>query len=576
MEEKKLKSIQSILKNDVRLKSWSEFFLICFVAIIIASAGNIFKIRIDLTEDKRYSLSEQTRKIIGNLKEDIYIQVYLDGEMPVLFKKLRRSVREMLDEFRYASHRYIDYEFINPSSGTDRAAREKFQEQLVEKGLSPVNVMMKDKEGGSSQRMIFPGMIVNYNNVEVPVNFLKNNPALSPEVNLLHSAEGLEYELIQTISTLTSDTVYNVAFIEGHGELPEIEVADLILHLAKYFTVDRGSPAGNPDALNKYAAIIVAGPVNRFDEKDLFAIDQYIMKGGRVVWLYEEVEVNADSLVYGETVALYKPVGIEEALFKYGVRVNPVLVQDMECMLIPVKVITGGNQQVVPMPWVYYPLLIPSPSHPVTRNLNRVMGKFVNYIDTVGRDTEVRKEILLTTSQRTRTVNPPLSVSLKDVDRMPDESLFNKSNLPVAVLLSGKFKSAFLNRIIDGLAPDKNYKLLTESKPAKMIVIADRDIIRNEVRRTGTNEIPLPLGQDRYTLQTFGNRDFLINCVNYLVDETGLMELRSRELKLRLLNKKVISEKKLLIQTVNTLVPVLLIIISAIVYTSVRKKMYTR
>ncbi|MGQ9619457.1 MAG: gliding motility-associated ABC transporter substrate-binding protein GldG [Bacteroidales bacterium] len=569
------KNLNDILKNDVRLKSWLDFVLICLAALIVAYAGSFLRIRLDLTEDNRYSLSKQTRKILENLDEDIYIQVFLEGEMPVLFKKLKRSVKDLLDEFRIASHRNIDYEFINPSAVSDPASREKFQEQLIGKGLSPVNVMMKDKEGGSSQRLVFPGMIVNCNNIEVPVNFLKNNPALSPEINLLHSAEGFEYELIQTISTLVSDTVHRVAFVEGHGEVPEIEVADLILHLAKYFTIDRGTIGGRQGILDQYAAIIVAGPVDKFNEKDLFVIDQYIMKGGKVLWLYEEVEVNTDSLVYGETVALYRPAGLEETLFRYGVRINPVLIQDLECMLIPVKVVTGGTQQqIVPMPWVYYPMLIPSPLHPVTRNLNRVVGRYVNYIDTVGRDPEIKKSILLTTGRQARTVSPPVIISLKDVDRMPDESLFNKSELPVAVLLSGKFKSAFRNRIVAGLVDKSDYKIINESIPTRMIVIADRDIIRNEVRRTGTDEIPLPLGQDRYTLQIYGNRDFLVNCINYLVDGTGLMELRSREMKLRLLNKKVMNEKKLLIQIVNTCGPVLLIIIAGIIYSIIRKRIF--
>ena len=574
MEEKKLKNI---FRNDVRLRSWADFILISLAAFMIAAASGFIHIRLDLTEDKRYSLSEHTKKILGGLKEDIYIQVYLEGEMPVLFKKLRRSVKELLDEFRIASNRRIDYEFINPAAGNDPDARAKFQEELISKGISPVNVMMKDKEGGSSQKLIYPGMIINYNNAEVPVNFLKNNPSLSPEVNLLHSAEGLEYELIQTIRTLTADTVYKIAFIEGHGEVPEIEVADLVLHLAKYYTVDRGAPAGRPGILDNYAAVIVAGPTENFDEKDLFVIDQYLMKGGRVLWLYEEIDVNADSLVYGETVGLYKPAGLQEILFRYGVRVNPVVVQDLECMLIPVKVITGGTQQqYVPVPWVYYPLLMPSPSHPVTRNLNRIIGKYTSYIDTVGNDPEIKKEILLTTSQRTRVVGPPVYIRLKDADRMPDESLFNRSHLPVALALSGIFKSAFRNRIVPGLTDNGEYKTITGSKPTRMIVIADRDIIRNEVRRTAAGEMPLPLGQDRYTMQTFGNRDFLINCLNYLTDDIGLMELRSRELKLRLLDKKLISEKRILIQIINTCVPVLLIIAGGGLYTLVRRKMYVR
>lgn len=572
MEENKLKS--SVLR-ETKLRSWSEFLLVCFIVLLTSIAGSFIRFRIDMTGDKRYSLSKPTREILRNLKEDIFIQVYLDGEMPVLFKKLKRSVREMLDEFSVASNRRVDYQFINPYSQPNADLRQKEQEQLIAKGLSPVNVIIREKDGGSSRKMIYPGMLINYNNIEVPVNFLRNNPALTPEENLLHSAEGLEYELIKTISTLVSDTVYRVAFIEGHGEVPEIEVADLIINLAKYYTVDRGNPLGRPGALDRYAAVIVAGPRERIDEADLFVIDQYIMNGGRVIWLCEEVEVNADSLVYGETVALYKPSGLEEILFKYGVRINPVLVQDLDCMLIPVKAVAGGAaQQVVPAPWVYYPFLHPSPGHPVTRNINKVAGKFVNYIDTVGRDPDIKKHILLTSGNQSRTVSPPVTISLKEIDRLPENDMYNRQYLPVAVLLEGRFRSAFVNRYIPGLTTGKDFK--TESKHAAMIVIADRDIIRNEVSYSGKNEIPLPLGQDRYTLQVYGNRDFLVNCVNYLVDDKGLINLRSREMKLRLLDKKLLSEYRTPIKVVNTAGPVILVIVAGILFNILRRKKYAR
>ncbi|HPC98282.1 MAG TPA: gliding motility-associated ABC transporter substrate-binding protein GldG [Bacteroidales bacterium] len=574
MEENKLDNTD---RKGLRLRSWSQFLLVCFFVFLAAAAGSVVRFRLDLTEDNRYSLSKPTREILRNLHDDIFIQVYLDGEMPVLFKKLKRSVREMLDEFSLASNRRVDYQFINPYSQDDPALRQKEQEQLIAKGLSPVNVIIREKDGGSSRKMIYPGMLINYNNIEVPVNFLKNNPSLSPEENLLHSAEGLEYELIRTISTLVSDTVYRVAFIEGHGEVPEIEVADFIMSLAKFYTVDRGNPQGKPGILDKYAAVIVAGPKEKIDEPDLYVIDRYIMNGGRVLWLCEEVEVNADSLVYGETVALYKPTGLEEMLFKYGVRINPVVVQDLDCMLIPLKAVSGGAaQQVVPAPWIYYPLLHPSPDHPVTRNVNRVAGKFVNYIDTVGRDTGVKKHILLTTGNQCRTVSPPVAINLKEIDRLPDMELFNRQHLPVAVLLEGKFRSAFTNRYIPGLTENNPEKNKTESKPTAMIVIADRDIIRNEVSRSGKTEIPLPLGQDRYTLQVYGNRDFLLNCVNYLVDDKGLINLRARELKLRLLDKKKLSRYGTLIKVANTAGPVLIVIMAGIIFNILRRKKYSR
>lgn len=573
MEEKKLMISES---SKIKIRTWLQFFVISLTVLLVSGLSSFFSVRLDLTEDKRYTLSGQSRDVLSGLKNDVYIQVYLDGEMPIAFKHLRRSVKELLDEFRIISGRKVDYEFINPSGARDVKARNNQYQSLISKGLNPVNIQAKDEEGGSSQKIIFPGMIVNYNGIEVPVNFLRNNPAHSPEQNLLHSEEGLEYEMIQTISTISSDTVYKVAFIEGHEELPEIEVADITLSLAKYFTVDRGVIGGIPGILDNYAAVIIAGPGKSYDEKDKLVIDQYIMNGGKVLWLYEEVKVNEDSLNFGETVALYKPLNLEDQLFKYGVRVNPSIVQDMECMLIPMKVVSGASQQqIVPMPWLYYPLLMPSPLHPVTRNINKVLGKFVNYIDTVGLDPWIKKSVLLTTSAYTRIVNPPVLISLKEAERAIDESKFNKSDLPVAVLLSGKFHSAFRNRMLNNLVGDKNFRLKPEGDETKMIVIADADIIRNDVSRMGTSETPLSLGQDRYTMQTFGNKDFLINCLNYLVDDNGIMELRSRELKMRLLDKTTIKQKKALIRMVNTAAPVLFVIIAGLIYSIIRKKIYT-
>jgi gliding-associated putative ABC transporter substrate-binding component GldG len=497
--------------------------------------------------------------------------------MPVAFKRLRRSVKELLDEFKIVSAGRVDYEFINPSGGKDARIRNNQYQSLTSKGLNPVDIRANDEEGGSSQKLIFPGMIINYNGIEIPVNFLRNDRSTSAEQNLLHSIEGLEYEMIQTISTLSSDTIYKVAFIEGQDEIPEIEVADITLSLSKYFTIDRGVIGGRQGILNHYAAIVVAGPEKMFDEKDKLVIDQYIMNGGKVLWLCNEVKVNEDSLKFGETVALYRPLNIEDQLFKYGVRINPSIVQDMECMLIPMKVFTGGSQQqIVPVPWLYYPLLTPSPDHPVTRNLNKVLGKFVNYIDTVGRDPGIKKRILLTTSKHARIVNPPALITLQEVDQAPDENQFNKSELPVAVMLSGKFQSSFRNRMINDLIQDKNFRIKTESNETKMIIVADGDMIRNEVSRIGTSEKPLPLGQDRYTLQTFGNKDFLINCINWLVDDNGIMALRSRELKLRLLNKSIIKQNRFTIQMLNIATPVLLVIFTGILYSIIRKKIYTR
>jgi ABC-2 type transport system permease protein len=561
MEEKELNNSGS---GGIRYTSWIQFLMVTLTVIVLSVVSNYVHLRLDLTEDHRYTLSPQTHGILSKLKNDVYIQVYLDGEMDIAFRRLRRSVKDMLDEFHIASGRRLDYEFINPSAGKDDKARNNQYEALNKKGLIPVDIRARDKEGGISRKRIYPGMIVNYNGAEVPVNFLSNNTSLSPEQNLLHSVEGLEYQMIQTISTLCSDTVYKVAFLEGHGEYTESEVSEVTLNLANFFTVDRGAVKGRLDLLNKYAAVVIAGPEKSFDDKDKLAVDQYIMNGGKLLWLFEEVKVDEDSLISGETVALFRPLNIEDQLFKYGVRVNPAIIQDIDCIRLPVTVETSPSQkQIVPLPWIYNPLLLPSSGSPITRNLNKVQGRFVNYIDTVGENQNVRKTILLTSSNLSRVVRPPLMISLREIDSPPEPAQFNKSFLPVAVLLEGKFQSAFRNRMINDLVNDKSFRMREESKQTRMIVVADGDIILNGV------------SQDRLTQGTFGNRDFIVNCLNYLVDNTGIMELRSRELKLRLLDKTVIRQDRLMIQIINTGLPVILVILAGIVYNYFRKKRYS-
>lgn len=563
--------------RSIRRKILTEFLVAVALIVFVAAILSYFRLRLDLTGDKRYSLSVPTRKVLSGLRNDVFIQVYLDGEMPIPFKRLKRSVREMLDEFRIASGNRVDYAFLNPSEGTDRKQREARYQSLIGKGLNPVNIQASDEEGGASQKIIFPGMIVNYNGIEVPVNFLKNNPSLPAEENLLHSVEGLEYEMIQTISTLTSDTIYKIAFIEGHGELSEPQVADITLSLAGFFTIDRGKLTDDPGILDNYAAVIIAGPQNEFPESDKFILDQYIMKGGKVLWLLEEVDVNADSLVSGETEALIRTLNLEDQLFRYGARINPAVVQDVECVMIRLALMTSGTrQQFVPAPWFYYPRLYPSQDHPVTRNLNRVKGEYVNYIDTVGLDGRIKKTVLLSTSGFSRILSPPFMISLKDAEITPDEREFNRSKLPVALLLEGVFPSAFRNRMTGDLTGDKSFKPRNESIPTKMIVIADGDIIRNEVRQIGSSVSHYPLGQDIYTGEMYGNRDFIINCLNYLVDDNGIMELRSRELKLRMLDRTRIKNEKLKWQLVNILLPPLLAIVSGLIFTYFRKRRYTK
>lgn len=554
------------------LRGWMTIPAVILLLLLMA----LFHFRIDLTEDHRYTLSPQTKKILTTLDKDVLVTVYLDGDMPVGFKKLRRTTEQYLDEFRVVSHRKVSYRFINPSAETGEKARQKVYDQLINKGLVPVNVLANDGEGGKTQKMIFPSLTVNCNKVEMPVNFLKNDPSVTADMNLIHSAEGLEYEIIQAISTATCDSVRKVAFIEGHGELDELQVADITMELAKYFTVDRGTINGTPGILDHYSAVIIAKPEKEFAEKDKFVIDQYIMNGGHVLWLPEEVRVNSDSLVKGGTVAFYEPLNIEDQLFRYGVRINPVLVQDQNCLLVPVRMMDNGTRsQYVPAPWLYDPFLKPAQASPITRNIVEVKTEFVNSVDTVGRDNRVKKTILLTTGDASRTVAPPRFITLNEITNPPQEQEFRFKNIPVAVLLEGRFSSAFKNRMTSEYTGGKNIRVKDESVPTKMIVVADGDIIRNDVRYTNGEAIPLTLGLDRYTQQTFGNREFIINCVNYLVDDNNLLALRDREIKPRLLDSNRIKNGRLFWQTFNTVLPLALIILAGLAFNIIRRKRFT-
>ncbi|MBE9511273.1 MAG: gliding motility-associated ABC transporter substrate-binding protein GldG [Bacteroidetes bacterium] len=565
-------------KSNLRRDNIIQLLLTLVIAVLLVFISSHIYYRVDLTSEKRYSLSVSTRQILNELASPVFVQIYLDGEMPVGFKKLRRSVKDMLDEFRIQSGKKVIYEFIDPFDFNSQEEKKEMMETLYEKGLQPINIHDRDEEGGVSQKMVFPGMIMNYNGMEMTVNILENNPAQSPAQNLNNSIEGLEYKMIQVIQNLSADTIYNIAFLEGHGELDEFSVGDITYELAKYYNVDRGVMGGKLNILDKYAALIIAKPELRFSEADKFVIDQYIMNGGRVLWLLDAVEVRSDSLQSaGSTAGLYRPLNLVDQLFKYGVRVNPKIVQDQQCSIIPINIALVGQQpRFSPVPWIYFPLLTPFNNHPVTKNLNLIKSEYINTLDTVGAIPGIKKNYLLYTSKFSRLISPPVRISLEELKNPPAPKEFNVSHLPVAILLEGSFESVFKNRPTDRYIGEMKYQIIEKSVPTKMIVVADGDIIRNEVRHTATRDIPLPLGQDRYTKQIYGNKDFILNSVNYLIDDINLMNIRSKELKLRLLNKERIKKEQFKWKLINVVFPVIFIIIFGVLVVLIRKRKYTR
>lgn len=562
-------------RDDKRVwKDLSRLAAILLLLTILGWVSSQWFFRIDLTSDKRYTLNDKTKSLLRDLEHDVHIQVFLDGEMPVGFRRLQQSVKDMLTEFRaYAGNR-LTFKFINPADEDPQVRQKRFNE-LYEKGLRPTDVQMRNKDGSFSSRILFPGALVNVNNQEMAVNFLNNNPSLPASVNLNNSIEGLEYNLVLPVHNLTSDTVYTIAFTEGHGELPEPKVEDLQQALSRFYTIDRGVMGGQPGILDRYAAVIIAKPTKPFSEADKFVLDQYLMQGGKILWLLDKVQIDEDSLMYASfTFGLPIDLNLDDQLFRYGVRINPSLIQDIRCMMIPVNTAIRGNApHYVPAPWLYYPLLSPG-RHALSRNLNLVAAKFANPLDTLKGTGRVRKSVLLTTSGTSRILGAPLMVNLEDIKKLPGEEEFRAGTIPVAVLLEGTFETAFANRMISAIVPGYNKPLIRESTETRMIVVSDGDIARNEVRVTGNRIAALPLGQDPLTKQTYGNRDFLVNAVNYLVDDTGLMDLRGREFKLRLLDRSRIAEERLFWQLVNTAGPVILIILTGLITGFIRRKKY--
>jgi len=550
--------------------------LVLVVAVGLLAELKFF--RIDLTSEKKHTLSQETRQFLRELEDVVYVKIYLDGDLPAEFVNFQKSIRELMDEFRAYGGDKLQYQFINLYDEADEAVRNRMIGELYDRGLNVTSIQVRDKEGGSSTRTVFPGAMIAYGAYEMPVNLLKNNPSLSHELNLNNSIQTLEYEFARAIHSLTVEEVPRIAFIEGHGELDSLQTHSLMDELKNFFQVDRGYINGNIEALRSYEALIIARPRFPFSEADKYALDQYIMQGGKVLFFLDPVNPFADSLSTGTTVALANPVGLEDLLFKYGIRINYNLVADLQCNYVPVNTAPAGEQaRFTMMPWVYHPLLAGPGNHPVTRGINYVLSQFTSSIDTLpGGPGQIKKTVLLASSQASRKRDVPLYINMEEVTVQPDPALYQSAHLPIGILLEGRFESFFLNYPVpEGVQP-ADWQTLKEGEPASVFILADGDIAANEVQYEQGAFRAQPLGYDRYTRQTFGNREFIMNVVNYMTDETGIMELRSREFKLRLLNKELISQKPQLLKwkLINTVFPLLLVLISGLIIQLVRRRRY--
>ncbi|HPE43090.1 MAG TPA: gliding motility-associated ABC transporter substrate-binding protein GldG [Bacteroidales bacterium] len=588
MVENKTKKHSGSSRANTLRTALSEFGIVIVLIILLNIIGSFVFTRIDLTSEKRYTLSKATRDILTQLDDYVYFRVYLEGDFPAGFKKLRRETREMLDEFR-AYSKFVEYKFVNPSESTDEQERQATYQLLVEAGLNPTDLQIRTNEGMKNQ-LVFPGALVNYRDKELAVDFLETQLNMSPEAALNASAQNLEYKLADIINKVTRLQQPAIAFIEGHGELDEDHLYDFTQTLLQNYRVDfitldgrlnaltrRTEPdkSGRSDILLNYDAIVIAQPQQPFDEKDKFILDQYIMHGGKVLWMIDPVIATMDSLKAAEsTVGVDLNVNLDDQLFKYGVRLNKNLLLDLNAAALGIRTgETGGRPQIDFFRWYYFPLLEAASEHPMVRNMNAVKAEFVSSIDTVIRE-GIRKTPLLKTSGYTRIAGTPALISLTMLQSDPDPRVFNRSGQTAAWLLEGEFPSLYANRMPAEISTSGEIGFKEESKPTAMIVIADGDMARNQFHLQ--QGYPLPLGYDQYTRQTYGNKNFLLNAVSYLVEGEGLISIRSRELKLRLLDANKVSAQRLQWQLFNTVLPVLLILLSGLLFAWLRKKRFTR
>lgn len=543
-------------------------------AIVVLS--HVWVVRWDLTDDKHYSLSESSKKMLSSLDYTAEVTLLLGGDLNAGFRRLKKATEETLEELAV----YAD---IRVKDGWSAAQENGLMDSL---GLRPIVIHEREQNGKTAQTTVWPYAIIDYNGRRAVVTLLKNTRGLSGEENLNASIEQLEFAFMEALHLLQQTETPRVAILEGHGEPDEAHTYDLMSALSKYFQVDRGQieayphplPEGKGEKntidihiLDGYKAVIIVNPQTAFSEAERFVIDQYIMRGGAVLWSLNGVKLSEEVLQReGFTPILPLDLGLTDMLFRYGVRVNPALVQDIQCLPIPVNVSSDpGQPNLQPMPWTYAPLLLTSQGSPITKDLGQVMSTFVSPIDAVGGEDGIEKRVLLATSTASRVTATPGEVDLNDLN--PDMSTFAYQYVPVAVSMEGSFPSAFAHRMApEGIETDEPIK--KSSTKTRQVVIGSGSVLINETMKNQA----LPMGYDRYSGMQFSNRDFATNAVLWLTDGDGLIALREKSVALRLLNDKRAHDKRMQVQLVSTISPIaILALIGGIVFV-IRKRKYER
>ena len=572
-------------KKDQKRSHWLELAAGVVIVVFINVIGYYVFGRLDLTSEKRYTLSKSTKNLLKKIDEPLLYRVYLEGEFPADFKRLQNETKEMLNQFR-AYNKNIQYEFVNPNNFDNQQERQVFYQKLAQKGIQPTQIQVSTGNGYTTQVLI-PAADVIYKGGETSIQLLQSQKYVDQSQLLNNSIQSLEYVLSNAIRALARGQKPSVAFLRGHGELDLPNMSDMIGSLYEYYNLDTARMDENINSLttrtlnpkdssysfrNKYDLIIIAKPTKMFSDRDLFILDQYVMYGGKLLWLVDALDADLDSLENaGQAVATRLPLNIDEMLFTYGVRVNPDLVMDIRCRPIPMKVgMVGEQAQIQFQPWMYFPEIVPLSPHPIVRNLDLIKTDFISSIDLI--DNGIDKTVLLASSEFSRVKNAPVIYDLNEAKIEPDRRLFNRDNIPIAVLLEGRFKSMFRNRLTPDFVdiPAMGYR--DEGDSTRMIVISDGDIIKNRFNyKDGTG---YPLGYDFYTETMYANKELLLNCVDYLAGEGGSIASRSRDIKIRKLNVMKVKEERTKYQLLNILLPIGIIIAAGVVIFFVRRNRF--
>ncbi|WP_445718034.1 gliding motility-associated ABC transporter substrate-binding protein GldG [Flavobacterium sp.] len=559
--------------KDNKSQALKQLGIVFLVIIVINLISNFFFKRFDLTQDKRYTLSETTLNIVKEVDSPLYIEVYLEGNFPPEFKRLQNETKQLLEEFT-AYNSNIIFNFKNPIEKEE--TRVEKMKEFYAKGMQPLSITVEDK-GKQSQEVVFPWAQATYGDKYAKIGLLKNLMGASTEQKVISSVQHLEFGFAEAINKISKEKQKKIAVIKGNGELQDAFIADFVRSTRESyyigtFTLDSVSkqPTQTLEALKKYDLAVIAKPTEAFTEAEKQVLDQFIINGGKTLWLVDVVKADMDSL-YNETgtiLAAQRELNLTDMFFKYGIRINPLLVKDEYAT--PIK-LASGNQgsetQMQEYTWKFSPFIYPTSTNPIVKNMEGIKFEFASPIEILKND--IKKTVLLSSSEYSKTIGTPSPISLDMVtEETTPEEYEGKGLLPVAVLMEGKFKSAYQNRIL----PFKDNSFQASGKDNKMIVISDGDVIKNQLDKG----VPLELGFDKWTNQLYGNKDFLMNCVNYLLDDNGLINIRSKDVDLPLLNKEEVYKNYSLAQLITVGLPIVILAIFGFLFTYLRKRKYSK